>query len=81
VRLNRAIALRYVHGAEAALSEVEPLATSLNRYYLFHATRAAILRELGRTAEADRAEMQGIELTKNSAERTMMAERLADALC
>jgi RNA polymerase sigma-70 factor (ECF subfamily) len=51
----------------------------LNRYYLFHATRAALLRELGRTAEADRAEMEGIELTKNSAERTMMAERLADA--
>lgn len=79
VRLNRAIALRYVHGAEAALSEVESLATSLSRYYLFHATRAALLRELGRTAEADRAEMEGIELTKNSAERTMMAERLADA--
>jgi RNA polymerase sigma-70 factor (ECF subfamily) len=79
VWLNRAIALRYVHGAEAALSEVESLATSLNRYYLFHATRAALLRELGRTAEADRAEMEGIELTKNSAERTMMAERLADA--
>jgi RNA polymerase sigma-70 factor (ECF subfamily) len=79
VRLNRAIALRYVHNAEAALSEVESLATSLRSYYLFHATRAALLRELGRTGEADRAEMEGIELTKNSAERTMMAERLAGA--
>jgi len=78
VRLNRAIALRYVDRAEAALYEVESLATSLSHYYLFHATRAALLRELGRTAEADRAEMEGIDLTKNSAERALMAERLTD---
>ncbi len=78
VRLNRAIALRYIDGAEAALYEVESLATSLSHYYLFHATRAALLRELGRTAEADRAEIEGIDLTKNSAERALMAERLTD---
>lgn len=77
VRLNRAIALRYVDGAEAALCEVDSLAESLSRYHLFHATRAALLRELGRTAEADRAEVEGIGLTKNLAERALMAERLA----
>lgn len=77
VRLNRAIALRYVHGAEAALYEVDSLAESLNRYHLFHATRAALLRDLGRTAEADRAELEGIGLTRNPAERALMAERLA----
>jgi len=78
VRLNRAIALRYVEGAEAALYEADSLAESLSRYHLFHATRAALLRELGRTAEADRAEVEGIGLTKNLAERALMAERLAD---
>ena len=77
VRLNRAIALRYVDGAEAALSEVESLVESLGRYHLFHATRAALLRELGRTVEADRAELEGIGRTKNPAERALMAERLA----
>jgi len=78
VRLNRAIALRYVAGAEAALYEVDSLARYLNRYHLFHATRAALLRELGRPAEADCAEVEGIGLTKNMAERALMAERLAD---
>jgi predicted RNA polymerase sigma factor len=39
---------------------------------------AALLREQGRTAEADRAELEGIDLTKNPAERALMAERLAD---
>ena len=77
VRLNRAIALRYVDGAEAALYEVDGLAETLNRYHLFHATRASLLRELGRVAEADRAEVEGIGLTKNPAERALMADRLA----
>ena len=67
---------RYVEGAAIALSEVETLATSLRRYYLFHATRAALLRELGRTAEAEDAEKEGIGLTKNTAERALMAGRL-----
>jgi RNA polymerase sigma factor (sigma-70 family) len=77
VLLNRAIALRYVDGAQVALYEVEFLTESLSRYHLFHATRAALLRELGRTAEADRAELGGINRTKNPAERALMAERLA----
>jgi RNA polymerase sigma-70 factor (ECF subfamily) len=77
VRLNHAIARRYVEGAAAALSEVDPLANSLGRYHLFHATRATLLRELHRTAEADLAEMEGIQLTKNTAERALMVERLA----
>jgi RNA polymerase sigma factor (sigma-70 family) len=78
VRLNRAIALRYVEGPEAALYEVEAVAKSLSRYHLFHATRATLLGELGRPAEAERAQARAIELTKNSAERALMAERLAD---
>ena len=77
VRLNRAIALRYVDGAEAALREVDSLAGSLKRYHLLHATRASLLRQLGRTVEADRVEVEGIGLTKNPAERALMAERLA----
>ena len=76
VRLNRAIAIRYASGAGVALAEVEALSGVLDRYHLFHATRAALLRELGRHEEADREERTGIELTHNPAERALMAERL-----
>jgi predicted RNA polymerase sigma factor len=77
VRLNRAVAMRHVEGLQPALSEVEALAGALSHYHLFHATRAALLRELGRPAEADQADLAGIQLTKNTAERNVMLGRLA----
>ena len=77
VRLNRAIALGHVSGLEAALAEVEPLAPALGAYHLFHATRAELLRELGRAAEARAADARALELTRNPAERTLLQERLA----
>jgi RNA polymerase sigma-70 factor (ECF subfamily) len=76
VRLNRAIALRYVVGAARALEEVEELSTPLDLYYLFHATRAALLRDLGRAQEAANAEQRAMELTRNPAERSLIEERL-----
>jgi RNA polymerase sigma-70 factor (ECF subfamily) len=42
--LHRAIAVRYLHGPQAAMAELEPLADPLDRYYLFHTTRAELLR-------------------------------------
>ena len=48
VRLNRAIAVSHVAGPERALAEVDALEDDLDRYHLFHATRAELLRELGR---------------------------------
>src|SRR3990172_3523060 len=48
VRLNRAIALREVAGPAPALREVDALVDDLDRYHLFHATRAELLRALGR---------------------------------
>jgi RNA polymerase sigma-70 factor (ECF subfamily) len=77
VRLNRAIALRHVAGPGPALSEIEMLSDPLDRYYLFHATRAALLRDLGRYDEAARANGRALELTKNPAERALLAARLA----
>ncbi len=44
VRLNRAIALRYVIGPVTALEEVDGPAADLDRYHLFHATRGELLR-------------------------------------
>jgi RNA polymerase sigma-70 factor (ECF subfamily) len=41
-RLHRAIALRYTAGPQAAITEVETLAGALDRYHLYHATRAQL---------------------------------------
>ena len=77
VRLNRAIAVSHVAGAQTALAEVEALAPDLERYHLFHATRAELLRELGRQAEARAADRRALELTENPAERVLLERRLA----
>jgi len=76
-RLNRAIALREVVGPVAALAEIDTLAGDLQRYHLFHATRAELLREVG-AGEAERAEAAAaLELTRNPAERWLLESRLA----
>lgn len=76
VRLNRAIALSYVAGAASAIQEVESTQRQLSGYHLYHATRAVLLRQLGRIAEADRADAEAIRLTRNEAEKELMAGRL-----
>jgi hypothetical protein len=65
VRLNRAIALRHVAGPAEALAEVDQLGDALDHYHLFHATRAALLRDLGRDAEAAASDARALELTTN----------------
>ena len=76
VRLNRAVALARVAGADAALAEVDALEPTLARYYLWHAVRAQLLRERGREPEALAADLRALELTANDAERRLIAARL-----
>jgi len=76
LKLNRAIALSHVLGPQAALQEVDALAPSLDRYHLFHATRAEMLRQLGRSSEARQADQHALNLTRNPAERTLLSARL-----
>ena len=76
VRLNRAVALRWVGGPEAALAEVEALVPDLDGYHLFHATRAELLLELGRREQARAAELRALGLTVNRAERSLLERRL-----
>ena len=64
-------------GSAEALAEVDQLRDTLERYHLFHFTRAALLRELGRYDEATTADTRALELTANRAERALLAERLA----
>jgi RNA polymerase sigma-70 factor (ECF subfamily) len=76
VRLQRAIALRYTAGPDAALAELEQLADALDNYHLFHATRAELLRGLGHPEEARTADQRALQLTANPAERALLLERL-----
>jgi len=77
VHLNYAIALAHVAGTEAALAEVDSLTDALDGYYLFHATRAEMLRELNLRTQAARATERALELTSNGAERALLQKRLA----
>ena len=76
VALNRAVAVAEVQGPAVALPLVEGL--DLDRYYLYHAIRADLLRRLGRPGEAARAYQRALALTGNAAERAYLAARLAD---
>jgi len=73
VALNRAVALAEVEGPAAALAIVDGLV--LDRYYLFHAVRADLLRRLGRVSEATLAYDAAIARSENAVEREFLAER------
>ncbi len=76
-RLHRSIALRYLSGTEAAMAELDTLAGELERYHLYHATRADFLRELDRVEEARAADRRALELTANPAEQVVLQDRIA----
>lgn len=76
-RLHRAIALGQVLGPQAALDEAGTLARELDRYHLYHATRAEFLRELGHPGQARQADERALGLTANPAERALLEQRLA----
>lgn len=75
-RLNRSVALARVRGAAVALEHVDELAGALDGYHLFHATRADLLRTLGRDPEARTADRRALELTRNPAEQALLRTRL-----
>ncbi|MER5622154.1 sigma-70 family RNA polymerase sigma factor [Streptosporangium sp. NPDC002544] len=75
-RLQRAIARRHVHGAAAALPEVDALEHDLTSYALWHATRAELLRELGEAEQARACDKRALELTANPAQQALLTERL-----
>ncbi|MFC4312630.1 RNA polymerase sigma factor [Steroidobacter flavus] len=75
VALNRAVAVAEVDGPQAALQLIEAL--DLDRFYLFHAIRADLLRRLGRNEQATAAYQNAIERCENDAEREFLRRRLA----
>jgi RNA polymerase sigma factor (sigma-70 family) len=75
-RLHRTIALRYTAGPHAALAELDPIAGELDRYHLYHATRAELLRALGHPDQARTADQRALTLTANPAERAVLQQRI-----
>ncbi|GAA4053814.1 RNA polymerase sigma factor [Nonomuraea soli] len=75
-RLHRAIAVRHAQGPGVAMAELDQLGDALDRYGLFHATRAEFLRELGRQDEAQEADRRALEQTENPAQQALLEERL-----
>ncbi|MFT4084541.1 MAG: sigma-70 family RNA polymerase sigma factor [Nocardioides sp.] len=75
VRLNRAVALAEIDGPDLGLAEVDRLADALADYHAFHATRADLLRRLGRSGESRSAYDAAIGLAGNSAEIAYLTRR------
>jgi RNA polymerase sigma-70 factor (ECF subfamily) len=70
VALNRAIAVGEVQGAAAALALVDEL--DLDNYHSFHATRADLLRRLGRNSEAASVYERAAAMAPTDAERDFL---------
>lgn len=80
VGLNRAVALAMRDGPAAGLSAVEAALADggLDGYYLAHAARADLQRQLGLTADARRSYQRALELTQQPAEQRFLTARLAE---
>jgi RNA polymerase sigma-70 factor (ECF subfamily) len=68
VTLNRAVAAAKVHGPEAALAMIAPLAPRLSGYFHFFGVKGWLLLQLGRAGEARIAFDQAIALANTAAE-------------
>jgi RNA polymerase sigma-70 factor, ECF subfamily len=73
VALNRAVALAELDGPDVALALVDRL--ELGGYHAYHATRADLLRRLGRSADARAAYEKAMELAGNTAEIAYLTRR------
>jgi len=76
VELNRAVALAESGELAAALALVDGL--DLGDYHYLHATRAELLRRLGRRDDARASYERALELVHADAERSLLQRRLAE---
>lgn len=75
VTLSKAIALSESESAQEALAVLEQLDGALDRHHAFHTTRAELLRQLGRLADARLAYDRAIDLAENTAEIAHLIRR------
>lgn len=75
IALNRAIAVAELDGPEVALAVVDRLEDKLAGYHAYHATRADLLRRLGRSQKSRAAYDKAIELAGNTGEVAYLTRR------
>jgi RNA polymerase sigma-70 factor (ECF subfamily) len=75
IALNRAIAIAELDGPEVALAAVDRFEDTLAGYHAYHATRADLLRRLGRSRQSRAAYDKAIELAGNTAETASLTRR------
>jgi len=75
IALNRAIAVAELDGPQVALAAVDRLEDTLAGYHAYHATRADLLRRLGRSQKSRAAYDKAIELAGNTAEIAYLTRR------
>ena len=80
VRLNAAVAIAMAGDLERGLARLEELAhdPGLDRYHLFHAARADLLRRSGRDGEAADAYRRALRLCSSEVERAFLERRLSE---
>jgi RNA polymerase sigma-70 factor (ECF subfamily) len=77
VELNWAVAVAMADGPDAGLALMAALTDDLDRYHLFHAARADLLRRSGRTDEAKAAYRRALELVTNPIEHNYLQRRVS----
>ena len=80
IELNHIVAIAMADGPlrGLALLDQPELEQSLRDYYLFHSTRADLLRRAGRLQEASNAYAQALPLCHNEKERSFLKRRLTE---
>lgn len=80
VELNRAVAVAMSQGPEVGLQIIDALVTTrgMGDYYLLPATRAALLRRMGRSTEAVIEYKKALRLAPSEAEKRYLGKRLAE---
>jgi RNA polymerase sigma-70 factor, ECF subfamily len=78
VELNRIVALAMADGPITALPLLDALEERLNRYHLFHSTKADLLRRLDRLEDAAASYRRALDLATNPYERKFLERRIAD---
>ncbi len=76
VAVNRAIALAEVDGPEAGLAALDTLGDEVQRWHMFHAARAELLRRTGDLGESRRALLQALDCPHNDADDRLLRSRL-----
>lgn len=80
IALNHAVAVAMGSGLEEGLKQIKEIGTSgeLDRYYLFHAAQADILRRMGRRKDSASAYSRALELATNKVEQQYLRRRLSE---